>query len=403
MNKKIEIFRAGKQTDSKGNTKVWSEADLDKIVEKYSEGKHEAPLVIGHPKTDDPAFGWVKKVFRKGKTLFAEVGDVVEDFKEAVNKGLYKKRSISLYPDFTLKHVGFLGAMPPAVKGLADFKFQAEEEETLDFEIAPEQGEESEFADFETAWGFRDIGRVFRSLREHFIAQGMKEQADEIFPNYTVKGLEDFKETDSKKAEISPRSSFEENQNKGENEMNLEEALAKIEELEGKSSEFCEKIETLESEVEAANKRADEAEASLANFQEEAEEKEIAAFCEDLVAKGKLAAEDVTLTKKTLSTLKKSGETLQFGEGDDKEEVSAFDQMKKKLSGASASVTTEEFASGEDASGAQSYGDKELEEFSENGALDEESSEEFRAIKKIEKEKGISFAEARREYLDAES
>jgi hypothetical protein len=43
-----------------------------------------------------------------------------------VNQGLFKKRSISVYPDGTLRHVGFLGAQPPALKGLADFAFKDE-------------------------------------------------------------------------------------------------------------------------------------------------------------------------------------------------------------------------------------------------------------------------------------
>ena len=203
MNKIIEVFRAGKQTDSKGNMKTWTKKDLDLMVSKYNDGEsgHEAPIVIEHPQTDDPAFGWVKSLSRKGNVLFAELHDVVEEFKEAINKGLYKKRSISLYPDLTLKHVGFLGAQAPAIKGLADFKFSAEEKEFQIFEFGSFE-EETEFADFETSWGFRDVGQVFRGLREHLIGKGEKEAAEAIVPNYIVKNLDDFKETDSKNAAL---------------------------------------------------------------------------------------------------------------------------------------------------------------------------------------------------------
>lgn len=121
------IFKTGKHTDSAGNTREWTEADLDKIVESYDPKKHEAPIVIGHPKTNAPAFGWIEKLKRVGDTLYALPKQLANEFVEMVNKGLFKKRSISLYPDGTLRHVGFLGAQPPAVKGLPDVEFKEDE------------------------------------------------------------------------------------------------------------------------------------------------------------------------------------------------------------------------------------------------------------------------------------
>jgi hypothetical protein len=130
----IEIFKTGTHTDSAGREREWTERDLDKIVEKYnSQKEHEAPIVVGHPKDNSPAFGWVESLKREGNKLLAKVKDVAENFKEWVNQGLYKKRSISLYPDMLLRHVGFLGAVPPAVKGLADFKFQDDNKEILEY------------------------------------------------------------------------------------------------------------------------------------------------------------------------------------------------------------------------------------------------------------------------------
>ncbi|MEG8946610.1 hypothetical protein [Rosettibacter firmus] len=123
----FSIFKTGKHTDSSGNTREWTEADLDKIVENYDPKKHEAPIVIGHPKTNAPAFGWIEKLKRVGDTLYALPKQLANEFVEMVNKGLFKKRSISLYPDGTLRHVGFLGAQPPAVKGLPDVEFKDED------------------------------------------------------------------------------------------------------------------------------------------------------------------------------------------------------------------------------------------------------------------------------------
>ncbi|MCX8009877.1 MAG: GPO family capsid scaffolding protein, partial [Ignavibacteria bacterium] len=127
MSKWFAIFRTGKHTDSAGNEREWNESDLDKIVEGYNPTKHEAPIVIGHPKTNSPAYGWIEKLKRVGDTLYASAKQLVPEFVEMVKKGLFKKRSISLYPDGTLRHVGFLGATPPAVKGLPDVEFEDEQ------------------------------------------------------------------------------------------------------------------------------------------------------------------------------------------------------------------------------------------------------------------------------------
>ena len=65
----------------------------------------------------------------------AKAKQVVPEFTEALKNGLYKKRSISLDKDGKLRHVGFLGAAAPAVKGLADIQFNADETDSIEFEI----------------------------------------------------------------------------------------------------------------------------------------------------------------------------------------------------------------------------------------------------------------------------
>lgn len=119
-----EIFKTGIHTSANGTTKDWTVSDLDAIVSKFEKNKSTVPIVIGHPKTNNPAYGWVDKLKREGDRLFAKFTQVNAEFAEWVNKGLYKNRSIALYPDLTLRHIGFLGAMPPAVKGLAEFQFK---------------------------------------------------------------------------------------------------------------------------------------------------------------------------------------------------------------------------------------------------------------------------------------
>jgi len=138
--KGVEVFRVGDHVDSAGRRHSFTEADLDNIA-AYDPTRHEAPVVIGHPKDNAPAYGWVARVYRKGGSLLADFKDVPPEFADLVEAGRFKKRSISLYPDGTLRHVGFLGAVPPALKGLKDVSFAEGEASTFEF---GEEGQDSE-------------------------------------------------------------------------------------------------------------------------------------------------------------------------------------------------------------------------------------------------------------------
>lgn len=122
-------------TDSAG--RGWNGDELiDKATANFNAAEHEPPVVIGHPRENAPAYGWVsglRKTLKHGRAVLeARLSQVVPEFEEAVRRGLYKKRSASFYPDGRLRHVGFLGATPPAIKGLADIAFE-EGEEIIEF------------------------------------------------------------------------------------------------------------------------------------------------------------------------------------------------------------------------------------------------------------------------------
>ncbi len=119
----FEIFKSGTHTSDNGITRAFSASDLDLIVNSYNPASHEAPIVIGHPRDNSPAFGWIDSLKRVGDTIVASAKNLVPEFLDALKAGLYKKRSISLNPDGSLNHVGFLGAAAPAVKGLKDISF----------------------------------------------------------------------------------------------------------------------------------------------------------------------------------------------------------------------------------------------------------------------------------------
>ncbi|PIQ08121.1 MAG: hypothetical protein COW71_13600 [Ignavibacteriales bacterium CG18_big_fil_WC_8_21_14_2_50_31_20] len=125
---KLEIFKVGKHTSSNGLTKDYTLDDLNSIILNHTE---PTPIVVGHPKTNSPAFGWIKNLFIKGESLFAEASDLVPEFLDLVKQKIYKNRSVSLSQledgTLALNHVGFLGGALPAVKGLEELNLNADD------------------------------------------------------------------------------------------------------------------------------------------------------------------------------------------------------------------------------------------------------------------------------------
>ncbi len=124
----IEIASEGWQTDMRGVPHYFSPARFRWIASQYRPEWHEAPAVVGHPETDDPAYGWVSALREKNGTLEAKFAQMPKKFfRWAIEKGRMKKRSMSLFPDGRLRHVGFLGATPPAMRGLKNIAFSVDD------------------------------------------------------------------------------------------------------------------------------------------------------------------------------------------------------------------------------------------------------------------------------------
>lgn len=193
--KPFRIFRPGKHTASCGTAVEFTEEDLKRAVEAYNPQLYAAPLVIGHPKTEDRAYGWAERISYEDGHLVAHPDKVEPQFAELVEQGAYRNRSASwympnhpnnpvpgvLYP----KHIGFLGAVPPALKGLGDVQFQEEQH--------PEQVLEFAAVD-EAAWGIANavsaMARLLRRLREQRIEEKGIEDADQLVPDYTIADAE---------------------------------------------------------------------------------------------------------------------------------------------------------------------------------------------------------------------
>jgi hypothetical protein len=194
--KSINIFKAGTHTSAGGTTLDFSDDVLQASASAYDPAIHEAPMVIGHPADNGPAFGWISALSYAEGELHADPDQVNADFEDMVQAGSFKKVSASFYgPDspanpvpgtYYLRHVGFLGAQPPSIKGLKAIAFTEGEEGVVEFS-----------GDWETA-------SFLRNFREWLIHKFGKEDADEVVPSYMVENLEDVARHPIKEAAIEP-------------------------------------------------------------------------------------------------------------------------------------------------------------------------------------------------------
>lgn len=304
-----EIFRAGTRTDANGNTVTITEADLAAAAQAYDPKVHEAPIVVGHPKADAPAYGWVKSLNVQNGVLTADFAQVDEGFADLVKAGRYKKVSASFYPPtspnnpkpgiWTLRHVGFLGAQPPAVKGLSAISF-AEGEVYVEF---------AEDAHLQTA-------SLLSRFRDWFIGRFGLEEADKVLPDWQIESIKKLAAVPQTHvpAEFTESPPPPENHENKETPMSLEQELA------------AEKAAR-----EAAEKKAAESQAELKKLQDEQHatlrdgaHEQNAEFAEGLVKEGRLKPADKDLIVKVLDFAEYPDDvTADFGEGSKKQPLSA--------------------------------------------------------------------------------
>ncbi|NLR73574.1 peptidase [Leeia aquatica] len=194
----LHIFKPGRQTAMSGAVMDFSESDLAASARAYDPALHEAPIVIGHPRHDAPAYGWVKSLAADRDGLNAEPHQIDAAFAELVATGRFKKISASFYlPDapnnpvpgvYYLRHVGFLGAQPPAVKGLKQAEFADAEDGVV------------EFGD----WGMETNASLWRRVREWLLAKFGQETADQVVPDWQIESIREAARQD----DDTPRAAF---------------------------------------------------------------------------------------------------------------------------------------------------------------------------------------------------
>ncbi|KZL05525.1 hypothetical protein [Pseudovibrio sp. Ad26] len=187
--KQIEVFRPGTFTSMGGTSFSITGDELSALAKRYDASANPVPVVVGHPKTNDPAYGWVQSFSydEASERLIAEVGELDPDFSEAVETGRYKKISMSffqpgaasnpagdeLYP----RHVGFLGGAAPAVSGLKPVEFAGGDDGTLTIEFGDRT--------------FKDVASVFRRIRDFFIEEHGLETADRVISDWEISWIDD--------------------------------------------------------------------------------------------------------------------------------------------------------------------------------------------------------------------
>lgn len=301
--KRVPIFKPGRHTAANGTTLDFSEEQLAASIAAYDPKVHEAPLVIGHPKDNGPAYGWVSALSFADGEVVAETAQVNPDFAEMVASGAFKKRSASFYtPDspsnpvpgvYYLRHVGFLGAQPPAIKGLTPVEFNDADEGVLEFS--------------DDTYTSSTVAHLFRRLREFMLAQFGQETADTTLPSFHVEDLERAAADKRAKAEQATNyPAFNEDQSMSNTnptpeqaaqlQRDLEAARARLQELEGQATNFSERENAL---------RAREHAAAVATIRGELDAH---------VKAGRLLPAHVAPLAEFMASLPDQGEAVEFGE-----------------------------------------------------------------------------------------
>lgn len=149
----IEVFRAGLHAGRDGVHRAFSPTDLLGIAARYNSSKKRAPLRRGHPQDDDTDFslGHVVSLHASpdGVRMFAQI-EAAPQLVLEVARGARRSVSCAFWapgagPNASgivhlLKHLGFLGAEPPGVRGMVppEFSGAARAPSSLAFGAGPD-------------------------------------------------------------------------------------------------------------------------------------------------------------------------------------------------------------------------------------------------------------------------
>ena len=174
------------------NTLDFAESDLIASAEAYDPTLWRAPLVVGHPTTDGPAYGHVAALAFAAGALEATPELVNAEFAAQVAAKAYSGVSACFWrPEapgnpvpgvYYLRHVGFLGAVPPAILGMRAPAFAADQ-------LARYSAGACDLVEF-SAWDDADNASLWRGLRDWLLGKFGQAAADTALPAYLVASVE---------------------------------------------------------------------------------------------------------------------------------------------------------------------------------------------------------------------
>lgn len=293
--KPLHVFRPGRHTATSGQSIEFSESALAGCAAAYDPALWRAPLVVGHPKTNAPAYGWVDRLEFSAVGLEATPADVEPAFAELVNAKRYANISASFWSpeapgnpapgSYYLRHVGFLGAQPPALKGLREPEFGDADEGVVSF----------------SEWDDIDNAGLWRRMREWILGKFGADEADQVVPGHMVSSLEQ-----SAQQELAESQAEEADAPDAAPTAGLPAFAAPTQET---LTVTPEQKAALEAENAALRKQiADQAQAQrhAAHL----------SFAEALATAGRLPPAHVPLVVATLDFVEGANEVLEFGEGE---------------------------------------------------------------------------------------
>lgn len=304
----LNIFRAGTHVATDGTQHTFSQADIDDLVSSYDPELAPAPLVVGHPKIEDPAYGWADKLVLTGDNVFAAPRDVEPQFAKMVNDKRFPHISASIYlPDSPgnpkpghhyLRHIGFLGARAPAVSGLKPAQFAAADG-ALEFAMPAHRLNG-------LIWTVRDL---FQKLRDSWIDRDGLEAADRIVPQWQINSISELA-LSSEELQAFPAFAAHTDTTAFD--------TTEIPMSQQQPADFAAREAALNNQKTELETR----EAALKKREDDARRADAAEFAQGLVAEGKLLPRQKAAVVELLLSLP-SGTVLNFaqGEGDDAEQI----------------------------------------------------------------------------------
>jgi hypothetical protein len=195
---RVEVLKVGTFRDMHGRDIPITRDDLTELAASYDPGRYRAPVVIGHPRLDDPAWGTIERFEVEGDSLFAVEGHVDAQFAAFRDAGRFAERSLSFFlPDHPNnptpgkkhpKHCGWLGGAAPAVPGLARLQGR----DRLAALSAYDPNDQHVVAlsmRNDRRWVFGLLASMFQRLREWRISTDGIEAADDVIRPWEIDSL----------------------------------------------------------------------------------------------------------------------------------------------------------------------------------------------------------------------